>query len=132
VHIPVLDMVELSIAKLAALPSKPKKIGMLASPAVRLVGLYETRLRDAGLETVFPDAANEEKILNVIRAVKSATVTEHHCRDYSDAARSMLSIDAALIACTELSVFGAPKDMTPPSIDALDVLVGATIAEARG
>src|ERR1700744_4565014 len=43
VSIPVLDMVALSAA---AVPGK--RVGMLASPAVRKVGLYEERLRAAG------------------------------------------------------------------------------------
>jgi aspartate racemase len=132
VRIPLLDMVALSIAKLAALSPKPKKIGMLASPAVRLVGLYESRLHDAGLEAVFPDAGNEAKILDVIRAVKAGMVTDKHRHDYSEAALLMSGVDAMLIACTELSVLGAPKGVDYPSIDALDVLVSATVAEARG
>lgn len=132
VGIPLLDMVALSTAKLAALSAKPKKIGMLASPAVRLVGLYESRLHDTGLEAVFPDAGNEAKILDVIRAVKTGTVTDKHHRDYSEVALLMSGVDAILIACTELSVLGAPKGVAYPSIDALDVLVSATVAEARG
>ena len=50
---------------------------------------------------------------------------------YSDVVRSLADADALLIACTELSVLGAPKGIVKPSIDALDVLVIATIAEAR-
>lgn len=132
VSIPLLDMVGLSIAKLAALSPKPAKIGILATPAVRLVGLYEARLCEVGMLAVFPDAANEAKLLDVIRAVKTNGITEHHHRDYADVARSLDDADALLIACTELSVLGAPEGISKPSIDALDVLVSATVAEARG
>src|SRR5215470_9877384 len=48
VTIPVLDMVALSIAALAAV--KPQRVGVLASPAVRLVGVYTARLEEAGLD----------------------------------------------------------------------------------
>jgi aspartate racemase len=130
VNIPLLDMVALSIAKLAALSPKPAKIGILATPAVRLVGLYETRLREAGMQAAFPDAANEAKLLEVIRTVKANAILEQHHHDYAEVARS-LAVDALLIACTELSVLGAPKEISKPSIDALDVLVGATVVEAR-
>ena len=132
VSIPLLDMVGLSIAKLAALSPKPAKIGILATPAVRLVGLYEARLREAGMQAVFPNEANEAKLLDVIRAVKANGVTERHRHNYADVARSLANVDALLIACTELSVLGAPEVISKPSVDALDVLVSATVAEARG
>jgi aspartate racemase len=131
VNIPMLDMVALSIAKLAALSPAPRKIGMLASPAVRLVGLYEARLAQAGLQAVFPDEAGEAKVLEIIRAVKAANVGEQHRRDYARVA-ACISADAFLIACTELSVLGPPKDLARPFVDTLDVLVGATIAQALG
>lgn len=132
VNIPLLDMVALSIAKLAALSPRPLRIGILATPAVRLVGLYESRLRGAGMEAVFPDPANEAKILDVIRAVKSGMIAERHHRDYSDAAMTFANADAILIACTELSLLGPPKGVARPTMDALDVLVSATVAKARG
>src|SRR5205085_4269444 len=48
VTIPMLDMVQLSIVKLAA--SGVRRVGLLASPAVRMVGLYKARMKQAGLE----------------------------------------------------------------------------------
>ena len=133
VDIPLLDMVALSIARLGALSPVPKRVGMFASPAVRLVGLYESRLRDAGYAAVFPDAENEAKILGVIRAVKAGDADERQRRDYAQVAQTLTNAgaDAFLIACTELSIIGPPDGATRPSVDALDVLVAATIAAAR-
>jgi aspartate racemase len=125
VSIPILDMVALSIARL-----RDKRIGMLASPAVQKVGLYASRLKDAGHVAVFPDAQREAKLLDVIRAVKARALTAQHRRDYAQIANS-LDADAYLIACTELSVIGPPEGVTKPVVDALDVLVEATIKRAR-
>jgi len=133
VSIPMLDMVALSIARLAAQSPRPRKIGMLASPAVQKVGLYETRLKEAGFTALFPDADDEAKILGVIRAVKAGKLTDQHKRDYADVAAALerAGADAYLIACTELSVIGPPGARLP-SVDALDALVTATVAEAKG
>ena len=122
VSIPFLDMVALSIARLS-----DKRIGMLASPAVQKVGLYAARLERAGHVAVFPD--DEAKLLDVIRAVKANALTAQHRRDYAQIAAS-LDADAYLIACTELSVIGPPEGMTKPVVDALDVLVEATVKKA--
>ncbi len=129
VSLPLLDMVALAIAEPAKLLPRPRRIGMLASPAVQKVGLYATRLNAAGFEAVFPDAAGEVRMLEIIRAVKANALTSQHHRDYADIA-AVLDADAYLIACTELSVLGPPEGLTRPYIDALDVLVAATIREA--
>lgn len=128
VRIPVLDMVRLAIGKLSG-----GRIGMLASPAVRLVGLYKTRMEQAGLEAIFPDAAHEAKLLDVIKAVKAGKFGGEEQQSYETVARHLrqAGTDALLIACTELSVL-APLKVGVPVVDALDVLVDATIATARG
>jgi aspartate racemase len=130
VTIPVLDMVALSIGELARLEPKPKRIGMLASPAVRLVGLYRERLERAGFEALFPDSVQEARILGVIRAVKAGRTGSAERRVYADVAHSLDAADAFLIACTELSILGAPEGLARPYVDALDVLVAATLIAA--
>ena len=134
VSVPLLDMVALSIARHGALSPKPTRIGMLASPAVRKIGLYAARMRNAGYVALFPDEAGEEKILGVIRAVKANATGDRHRRDYADVADALVKsgAEAFLIACTELSVLGAPQNCALASVDALDALVDATIAQAKG
>ena len=129
VHIPMLDMVQLSIAKLAG---GPQRIGLLASPAVRMVGLYKARLEQAGLEALFPDAPHEARLLGVIKAVKAGRHGAGEQQDYIAVAQHLrqAGAEALLIACTELSVL-APPELGLPVVDTLDVLVDATIATAR-
>ncbi|HXB52759.1 MAG TPA: amino acid racemase [Rhizomicrobium sp.] len=130
VGIPVLDMVLLAIGKLS---SGPRRIGLLASPAVRLVGLYKARMEQAGLDVLFPDAPHEERILRVIKAVKAGKQGAEEQKDYSAVAQHLrhAGAGALLIACTELSVLTLPE-LGCPVVDTLDVLVEATIDAARG
>ena len=130
VRIPVLDMVRLAIGKFSG---GPRRIGLLASPAVRLVGLYKARMEQAGLDVIFPDASHEERILRVIKAVKAGKQGAEEQKDYAAVARHLREAGAGalLIACTELSVLTLP-DMGCPVVDTLDVLVEATIDVARG
>ena len=129
VSVPILDMVTLAIAEVGKLSPRPDRIGMLASPAVQKVGLYASRLNEAGFEAIFPDAGGEARMLDIIRAVKSNTLTPQHRQDYTEIATS-LNADAYLIACTELSVIGPPDGLSKPHVDALDILVAATIRDA--
>jgi aspartate racemase len=133
VHIPVLDMIGLSIQRLAAATTRPRRIGLLASPAVRLVGLYQKQIEQAGMAAIFPDPDHESRLLGVIKAVKSGQFGAAHQQDYEAVTQNLLDAgaDALLIACTELSVIGPPANAACPVVDSLDVLVEATIATAR-
>jgi aspartate racemase len=130
VGIPVLDMVQLSIGELA---DGPRRVGLLASVAVRLVGLYKARMEEAGLDVIFPDASHEERLLGVIKAVKAGRHGAEEQKDYVAVARHLrqAGAEALLVACTELSVL-EPPDTGAPVVDTLDVLVEATIEAARG
>lgn len=134
VQIPLLDMVELSVKKLLAAEAKPRRIGLLASPAVRMVGLYNERLEQAGLQAIFPALPNESELLEIIKTVKAGQLASRHRKDYTKIALSLADAGAEilLVACTELSVIGPPDDVVMPVIDTLDVLAEATIATARG
>lgn len=132
VGIPVLDMIDLAIARLDALSPRPRRVGMLASPAVRLVGLYAERLAAAGFEAVFPDGAGEDAVFAMIRAIKANAVTDTLRARYDDAIGGLAAAgaDALLVACTELSLLPAPS--ARPAVDALDALVDETVRLARG
>jgi len=133
VKIPLLDMVALSVEKLRTLAAKPQRIGMLASPAVRMVGLYRKRLEQAGLQALFADQQDEAALLEIIKAVKAGHLTGEHRKGYAIVAKKLgeAGAQALLIACTEFSVIGPPQGVVLPLIDSLDVLVEATVTAAR-
>jgi aspartate racemase len=132
VAIPVLDMVSLSVARLDTLAPRPKQIGMLASPAVLRVGLFDKRISAAGYELTQIDQDTEDRLLEIIRAVKAGGASPAHRRTYEAIARKLKEngADAFLVACSELSLLPAP-DVGSPVIDTLDVLVDATVQTAR-
>lgn len=134
VQLPVIDMVGLAISKLGEFSPRPRKIGMLASPAVQKVGLYAHRLEDKGYIALFPDDEGEARMLGVIRAVKAGRATDEIKRDYDDVASSLerAGADGFIIACTELSVLGPPQSTRLPWVDALEELAKTTVWVAKG
>lgn len=133
VAIPVLDMVALSAGALAALPSAPRRIGMLASPAVTITGLYDAPLRALGLEPIHARGEDAERLLAVIRAVKAGASGREVDADYAALALAFRDkgAEALFVACTELSIL-PPPTVGVPVVDALDVLVAETVRTARG
>lgn len=126
-RLPFLDMPELTAARLAE--TGARRIGILASPAVRRTGVFDAPFAARGLSADYPD--DDAPILALIRAVKSGD------RDGSAAleaaARPLLAAgcDRVLIACTELSLLtpGLPADLRWS--DSLDCLVEEIVRLAR-
>lgn len=121
--LPFLDMLS-ETAK--ALEGKGR-IGILASPATRLTGIFDSYLRQ-------PYVAPEDDgpVLEMIRAVKGGASATDIAPALTRAARQLLPrADHILIACTELSL-AAP--LLPDDVawtDSLDCLVARIVEVAR-
>lgn len=122
-HLPFLDM---RAATVRHLPNG--RIGMLASPAVRLTGAFDKAFRGAGLTAVWPD--DEVPVLNLIRAVKAGQPAEKTKPQFQGLASDLMRhCDHLLVACTELSLL---TDSLPEATwtDSLDCLVTDIVAFA--
>ena len=132
VDIAVIDVVALTAARLSTGSSRPRQIGMLASTAVRLVGLFNRGFREHRLTALYPDDGDQALLLALIRDVKAGRVTNGAIAAYEDVACRLVrqqGVDALLIACTELSTLAKPRAEVAV-IDTMDVMVEAVIAAA--
>ena len=123
--VPFLDMVELSVARAAGLAGDGGRVGILASPAVRKIGLFDAALAPRGLHALYPAA--EEAMLGAIRRIK-ATGPDHEAERVLRRASDMLLQRGAtvqMIACTEFSLLAGCTAEGAAAFDTLDVLVGA-------
>lgn len=116
VPLPFLDMVAGSVAALG-----PGSVALMASPAVRRVGVFDAGL--AGREVVHPDG---DAALALIRAVKREGATEANRAAF---AALIPQADQVLVACTEFSLLAAPG---PGVVDTLDVLTRLVVAFSCG
>lgn len=128
VAVPLLDMIALSVAHAASLVSPGGVVGVLASPAVRKVGLFEAMLAERGLSALY--AQDEAAMLAAIRQIK-AQGPQPQARETLLAASADLQQRGAMvqmIACTEFSLI--PEAVSPEvtTFDTLDRLVAEIIA----
>jgi aspartate racemase len=130
--VPLLDMVALSVAKAKVLAGEGAPVGILASPAVRRVGLFDGPMAAAGLTPLY--AMDEEATLGAIRSIKAHGPT--------DAARAALTATSAellsrggrvqMVACTEFSLIADAVAPGVTAFDTLDALVDEIVAFSRG
>lgn len=125
--LPFLNMVTLTAEHIAQCGAR--RVGMLASPAVRLTGVFDPAFEACGLQAVFP--ADDAPVLELIRAVKAGKAPDAALLAQEAAALAALGCDHVLVACTELSLL---TQAIPDSIawsDSLDCLTAAIVGFAR-
>lgn len=124
--LPFLDMRVATAQHLAGVSPGPR-IGLLASPAVRLSGAFDRVFQAGGFVQIWPE--DEAGVLSLIRQVKSGERGEKQRSSLAqETARLARSCDHVLIACTELSVISDDIDM--PFTDSMDCLVRRVVAFA--
>lgn len=127
--LPFLNMITLTADHLTR--AGARRVGMLASPAAREVGVFDPAFEDAGLTQVWP---KDDKLLDVIRAVKAGAPASETAPPLRRAADTLVAAgaDHLLVACTELSLLTDALPTDPPHTDSLDCLRDAIVAFAKG
>lgn len=132
VGLPFLDMVALSVAKAAALAGQGASIGILASPAVRRIGLFDAPLARVGVRPLYHH--DEDALLLTIRQIKAAGPVPEAASALRAASDALLQRGAKvqMIACTEFSLVSDATSDGVTAFDTLDVLVKAIQDFATG
>jgi aspartate racemase len=131
VTIPFLDMVTASARRARAIAGQGGRVGLLASPAVARVGLFDRALAAEGLEVLHPE--DGPALLSAIRSIKAKGPNDAARAALLAASRALLDKNAQvqLIACTEFSLI--PEAVAPgtTALDTLDVLVDEIVGFAQ-
>lgn len=128
VAVPLLDMVALSVAYGATLVGPGGQVGVLASPAVRKVGLFDVVLAKHGLTGLYPQ--DEAAMLAAIRQIKAEGPQSEARRTLQTASAELQQRGASvqMIACTEFSLIPEAVSPKATAFDTLDRLVEKIIS----
>lgn len=128
--VPFLNMVEMSCTEAVRI-APGGKVGLLGSPALQQVGVFEQALSNAGLSPVY--AAEQGRALATIRSIKAQGPSEFAAHTLSGLCAQMVDdgADVICICCTEFSLLAQDIRSSVPIFDAMQVLVAATVAFSR-
>jgi len=126
--IPFLDMVRLSVAEVEARTGRAARVGMLASPAVRLTGVFERASGPDGPTLVYLE--DDAPLLALIRRIKRQGADAAAADEFATLAARLAGqgTDLLLVACSELSLISRALPASLAWIDTIDVLAQACIA----
>lgn len=127
--LPFIDMVA-ETAK-AAGATGARRIGVLATPGGQ--ALYATALAAEGLTLVAPSAADGDRFMQVVFAVKAGDVGEAQRAAMRGLAQALITAGAEAVigGCTEVPLLLDQADVEAPLIDSAEVLARACVAACR-
>ncbi|WP_296011896.1 amino acid racemase [uncultured Adlercreutzia sp.] len=129
VPVPVVHMVRETVERARALGVR--RLGVLGTLGTVASRVYAAEAERAGLECAYPGPATQHEVSRIIfDEVKAGRAVDPATLERLTASLEALGCDAAVLACTELSLaFGqATRTATTiPVVDALDVLADAVI-----
>lgn len=131
-HVPFLDMIEHSASHALALTGKGARVGILGSPALRQIKVFEPVFAEAGLVPVYPK--DEAELRTMIQRIKTGGACDISHAGLRVASADLLAqgVDVQMIACTEFSLLG-PADLPErQAFDTLDCLVRAIVEFSTG
>ncbi len=122
VNIPVINLIDLVSIQIKEKFPQQDKVGILASPAVSITGLYRKFLEKLGIKDIWPDPEHQQILFNVIKSVKKGDLGSAVHKDYEKVCEHLKfkGVLTAIIACTELSALGS--DLPIETVDAAQVL----------
>jgi len=131
VRIPVIHLIELVVQHVADHFPEHRRVGILASPAVAMTGLYTAPCKRLGLVDVWPDADHQARLLAVIKAIKKGHTGDDVFDRYQGVCRHLAQegVGLAIVACTELSALKGEPAI--PTVDAAEVLAGEIVQVAK-
>lgn len=131
VKIPVLHLVKLVADYIRNQYPESRKVGLLASPAIKITGLYAKEFNPYDIEVIFPDPEPQEELFALIRRVKAGDTGAETVEALERICKGLESsgADNIIIACTELSVL--QQQLSIETIDAAEVLAQEIVAIAK-
>jgi aspartate racemase len=124
IHIPILNMIELTVEEIIKNQPYIKKVGLLASPAVLITGLYKKTFDEKNILLEYPTDPLQENVLRSIKEIKAGNCSKEQIKANQKAVDNLSKKDAEaiIIGCTELSGIAKNISFTVPFYDSSQIL----------
>ena len=130
VDIPFIDMTVETASVLTGNGLGNAKVGLLASPAVQQLSIFEKAFAQTGIKVVWPTI--QSRVLEAIKLVKAGNRIEQARQIVKTTSRELgdRGAQAIIVACSELSIIADSVPPTLPVFDTVDILARAVISFA--
>lgn len=133
--IPLLDMIEETVAALGRIRPRLERVGVLATSGTLAVGLYQKGLARAQLAAIEPTAEETAQLMDAIygpQGVKSAGATDYAQQTLRAVGQALIErgAQALILGCTEIPLALSQGDLPAPMIASSQALAEAAVRRA--
>lgn len=128
ISVPIIHMVRETVTEITKNPKEIKRVGILATDGTIKSGLYQRSCEEAGIIPFMPTESTQKLVMKIIYdGIKGNGRIDYNDFITIEGELSANGCQAAIMACTELSVFKEIHRLPDYYIDALDVLAERSI-----
>jgi len=111
-----------------------RTVGLLASKAVLMTGLYTKPFKGKGIDVIYPSPGLQDLLMVSVRKIKTGKYDIGDREVLQSAAEELVRkrSEALIVACTELSIICDGLDAGVKVYDALQVLAESIVRMAKG
>ncbi len=134
VTIPFLHIVRETVQEIEDEYPDAKRVGVLATDACLVAGVYQTALQSIGRTAILPEADDQRECMQLIGRVKSGDTGASVRQCMTELADRLIAAGAELViaGCTEIPLVLGNDATKVPVISSTDVLAKRTVAIATG
>ncbi len=129
--VPIISLIEVTVEYL--LKKNIASVGLLATDGTVKTNIYSDKIAQQGIEVVIPEPKDQRKIMDIIyhQVKKGIPVDEKMFFDVVAKLKEK-SVEAVILGCTELSVYGSEKKLDPFFINPQELLAKKCIRLCGG
>ena len=133
VTIPIVDMIEATANEATRLYPSLRIVGLMAATGTVRSGLYQWKLRNAGIKVISPTDADQAALMQTIYSIKAGDLSKSSTTAIELGRRLVdAGAEAIILGCTEIPLVIKTGDLPVRVIDATQVLAIRTIEIAQG
>ena len=134
VDIPFIHIVEETVAEIELVHPGATQVGVLATSACLVAGVYQKQLQASGKTPVLPETEGQQECMRLIGLIKAGDTSQHVRTRMTDLAEKLIEAGAEVViaGCTEIPLVLDNSAIKVPLISSTDVLAKRTVALATG
>lgn len=134
IDIPFVHIVEETVREVEHAYPQAQQVGILATDACLVAGVYQKALQAAGKTPVFPGADDQHQCMQLIGLIKAGDTSEAVRKRMVGLAERLIEAgaDVVIAGCTEIPLVLNDSDIKVALISSTDVLAKRTVAIATG
>ena len=134
VAIPFVHIIKETVREIENKYPSVKNVGVLATDACLLAGVYQDELKATGKTAVLPGVEDQQECMSLIAAIKAGNTDKDVRQGMAELASRLVSngAEAVIAGCTEIPLVLDNSGIKAPLVSSTAVLAERTVAFATG